>query len=194
MSAPAPDPALEPRPRIPPGQHVTSGWPVLHFGQVPDVSREGFRLRVGGEVARPVTLTFDELLALPQVRRRADFHCVTSWSVLDLDWEGVPLAELARLAGLAREARSVRFADGGVYTTSLPLSCLDDVLVAHRCGGRPLDAEHGGPVRAVVPSRYAWKSCKWLASVDFLAEHELGFWELRGYHDGADPWREERLV
>lgn len=183
------------RARIPPGQGVTRGWPLLHVGGVPEVPSGGWRVRVRGALARPLELDWAELLALPQTRLRADFHCVTGWSKLDNDWEGVRLEELARRALPAPSARFVRFADPQGYDTTVPLDvALAEGLLAHRHDGAPLAPEHGGPLRAVVPSLYAWKSCKWVSEVEFLEREALGFWELRGYHNGADPWKEERLV
>jgi len=181
--------------RVPPGQGVTKGWPLLHVGEAPTTPRELWRVRVSGEVARALDLSWGELLALPQTRLHADFHCVTGWSKLDNDWEGVRLDELARAAGARAGARFVRFADPQGYDTTVPLAlALAEGLLAHRHGGAELASEHGGPLRAVVPSLYAWKSCKWVTAVEFLAAERLGFWEQRGYHNGADPWREERLV
>jgi len=183
------------RERVPPGQGVTKGWPLLHVGAVPATERARWTLRVHGAVARPATLAWDELLALPQARVTADFHCVTGWSKLDNTWEGVTLATLAAHAGLQAGARFVRLADPQGYDTTVPLElALREGLLAHRHDGQDLAAEHGGPLRAVLPSLYAWKSCKWVCEVEFLERERLGFWELRGYHNGADPWREERLV
>jgi DMSO/TMAO reductase YedYZ molybdopterin-dependent catalytic subunit len=183
------------RERVPPGQGVTKGWPLLHVGEVPATPRERWTLRVHGEVERPVVLAWSELLALEQTRTTADFHCVTGWSTFDNAWEGVALATLARHAGLFARARFVRFADPQGYDTTVPLElALREGLLAHRHGGADLAPEHGGPLRAVVPSLYAWKSCKWVCELEFLAAERLGFWEVRGYHNGADPWREERLV
>jgi DMSO/TMAO reductase YedYZ molybdopterin-dependent catalytic subunit len=183
------------RARVPPGQGVTKGWPLLHVGAVPEIPPGGWRLSVRGAVARPRVLTWDELLALPQTRARADFHCVTGWSTLDNDWEGVRLSTLAERAGMRDTARFVRLADPQGFDTTVPLAtALAEGLLAHRHDGADLAPEHGGPLRAVVPSLYAWKSCKWVVEVEFLARERLGFWELRGYHNGADPWREQRLV
>lgn len=182
------------RDRVPPGQHVTKGWPVLHFGAVPRIARAEHELRVHGAVERARTWTPDELEELPQVEVTADFHCVTTWSRLGNRWRGVRLSELAARVGVRESARFVRFADVGDYDTTVPIACVEEALVAHSHDGSPLTAEHGGPLRSVVPSRYAWKSCKWLAEIEFLEEDRLGFWELRGYHNGADPWAEERLV
>jgi DMSO/TMAO reductase YedYZ molybdopterin-dependent catalytic subunit len=169
---------------------------VLHVGEVPRFDPATWTLRVHGEVERPLVLGWEAFLALPQVDVQADFHCVTAWSVLDNRWTGVALAELALRVGVKPRARFARFADGGVYDTTVPLAVAldDDVLLAHARNGEPLAPEHGGPLRAIVPKRYAWKSCKWIREVEFLASERLGFWEVRGYHNGADPWREERLV
>lgn len=181
--------------RIPPGQGVTKGWPLLHVGAVPTTPVADWRLRVHGAVERVLDLGWEELRALPRTAFRADFHCVTGWSKLDNDWEGVRLEELVRWAGLAPSARFVRFADPQGYDTTVPLATARrEGLLATGHGGAPLAPEHGGPLRAVVPSLYAWKSCKWVVEVEFLSSERLGFWELRGYHNDADPWREERLV
>jgi DMSO/TMAO reductase YedYZ molybdopterin-dependent catalytic subunit len=183
------------RERVPPGQGVTKGWPLLHVGAVPAVPAAEWRVAVGGAVARPHEYGWSELLALPQTTLRADFHCVTGWSKLGNEWQGVRLAELARASAVAPGARFVRLADPQGYDTTVPLAlALEEGLLAHRHDGGPLAPEHGGPLRAVVPSLYAWKSCKWVVRVEFLEAESLGFWELRGYHNGADPWREERLV
>ena len=181
--------------RVPPGQGVTKGWPLLHVGSVPETPIEAWRVRVAGAVATPLEFSWSEFLVLPRTAVSADFHCVTGWSTLDNAWEGVRLDELARRAGLRAEARFVRFADPQGYDTTAPLAlALAEGLLAYRHGGNDLAREHGGPLRAVLPSLYAWKSCKRVTMVEFLTEERLGFWELRGYHNGADPWREERLV
>ncbi len=183
------------RARIPPGQGVTKGWPLLHVGEVPSTPAADWRIVVSGEVERPLELAWGEFLALPQTELRADFHCVTGWSKLDNAWEGVRMDELARRAGPRSTARFVRFADPQGYDTTVPLArALAEGLLAHRHDGAPLAPEHGGPLRAVLPSLYAWKSCKWVTRIEFRAREALGFWELRGYHNGADPWQEERLV
>jgi DMSO/TMAO reductase YedYZ molybdopterin-dependent catalytic subunit len=183
------------RARIPPGQGVTAGWPLLHVGEVPATPLERWTVRVHGDVERPLALGWDEWLALPVQRVRADFHCVTGWSTLDNEWEGVRVEELLERAGARGSARFVRFADPQGYDTTVPIAVARaEGLLAHRHGGAPLAREHGGPLRAVVPSLYAWKSCKWVVEVELLRAERLGFWEVRGYHNGADPWREERLV
>ena len=182
--------------RLPPGQGVTRAWPVLHVGSVPAFDPTTWCLRVHGEVSRPVSLTWPDFQALPQVEERADFHCVTGWSRLGHSWTGVRLADLAARVGILESARFVRFADPQGYDTSVPRAIALDplVLLVQRCDGVPLAPEHGAPLRAFVPARYAWKGCKWLVEIEFQARERLGYWEVRGYHNGADPWLEERMV
>lgn len=184
------------RPRIPPGQGVTKGFPVLHVGAPPPFDPATWRLRVHGSVARPFELSWEELRALPATRVEADAHCVTGWSRLDNVWEGVLVRDLVERAGALASARFVRFADAAGYDTSVPLATAlaADVLLAWAWEGRPLTSEHGAPLRSVVPALYLWKSCKWVREVELLDEDRLGFWEVRGYHNDADPWREERFV
>jgi DMSO/TMAO reductase YedYZ molybdopterin-dependent catalytic subunit len=181
--------------RLPPGQILTKGWPVLHAGGVPDgLTPDVWTLRLHGEVDAPQTLTFAALLALPQAEITCDIHCVTSWSKVGMRWKGVPFRAILELV---RPRPSVRFvvmecAQG--FTTSLPLDVLDapDVLLAHAAEGAPLEAAHGGPVRMLVPKRYFYKSAKWLGGLKFVRDDEPGFWEVRGYSNIADPWAETR--
>lgn len=182
------------RPRIPPGQRETRDFPVLDLGIRPGVTHETWRLALQGRVARPLTLDWAALMALPQVRQRCDFHCVTTWSQLDMDWEGVRARDVLALTGLLPDARFVTAYGSDGYTTNLPLAALldDDVLVAHGFDGAPLADAHGGPVRLLVPARYGWKSAKWLSALEFHAEDRPGYWEARGYHNDANPWKEER--
>jgi DMSO/TMAO reductase YedYZ molybdopterin-dependent catalytic subunit len=182
--------------RIPPGQRQVRDFPVLDLGIVPDVPHDAWRLRLFGRVAREVELDWAALMALPQRTLRADFHCVTHWSRLDLDWEGVPASAVLDCAAPLLDAAFVTLhADDG-YTTNLPAVALRDadVLLAHGVDGGPLAPEHGGPVRLVVPRRYAWKSAKWLCGIEFHTEDRPGYWEVRGYHNDADPWKEERYA
>lgn len=180
--------------RLPPGQHLVKGWPVLTYGPVPTFDPSSWDLRVFGEVENQLRFTYDELRALPAVRVHADFHCVTKFSVLDNDWEGVSFRTITDLAVPKPEvAFVVAHCDYG-YTSNLPLEAMtdDDVLLAWGRNGEPLSPDHGFPLRLIVPSRYAWKSAKWLRGIEFRAENERGFWEVRGYHNNADPWDEER--
>ena len=181
-------------PQLPPGQHVTTGWPVLDLGRRPDVSPKTWRLQVDGEVAAPITLDFEALLALPQVDDTSDFHCVTTWSKLDVPWRGVRLADLAAHVEVQPTATHVLVHGYDDYTTNLPLeeALKPDVLLAHTVYGEPLPLEHGGPVRMVTPQLYAWKGAKWVSRLTFLPHDALGFWEEHGYSNTAHPWRNDR--
>lgn len=181
--------------RVPPGQVVTHGFPVLHAGAVPyAVTPQNWTLNVHGEVGAPETLTFAGLLGLPQKDVTVDIHCVTSWTKLGTRWRGVPFTALLGRVRPADSARFVVFECEQGFTTSLPLDALrdDDVLIAHTYDGQPLPSEHGGPVRMLVPRRYFYKSAKWLRGLNFVPEDEPGFWEVRGYSNIADPWAETR--
>lgn len=182
--------------RVPPGQRLTGDFPVLDLGVRPGVTHDTWRLRLFGLVARELEIDWAGLMALPQIRDVSDFHCVTHWSRLDVAWEGVRVRDLITLAEPQPEARFVTLHGSDGYTTNLPLLALfdDDVLIAHGVDGGPLSEAHGGPVRLVVPKRYGWKSAKWLNAIEFHAEDRPGFWEVRGYHNDADPWREERYA
>jgi DMSO/TMAO reductase YedYZ molybdopterin-dependent catalytic subunit len=180
--------------RVPPGNHLTKGWPVLHFQGPPRFDPASWDLRVFGECSSPFTLSYDQLKALPNVRVEADFHCVTGWSALDFAWEGVSFRTLAEMAGPNADARWVTAHCDFGYTSNLSMEAMmdDDVLVAWAKDGRPLSPDHGFPLRLVVPKRYAWKSAKWLRGLEFMKHNVRGFWEVRGYHIHADPWTEER--
>jgi DMSO/TMAO reductase YedYZ molybdopterin-dependent catalytic subunit len=180
--------------RIPPGQRLVKAWPVLHHGSIPAFDESSWRLEVSGLVENPYELTYSELKALGAADVRADMHCVTGWSTLDNTWTGVPFRALAEKARVRPEAKWVIAHCEHGYTSDLSLEAMmdDDVLVAWAHDGRPLTPEHGFPLRLVVPKRYAWKSAKWLRRLEFTAHNERGFWEVRGYHVHADPWREER--
>ncbi len=186
------DPALAPR--IPPGQTLTDKWPVLTYGRTPRADLARWTFRCSGLVEQEVQWTWEEFLALPRVRIRSDVHCVTRWSRLDNEWEGVRVAELMRHVRLRPEARYVMVHADPDYTTNLSLEDLlgDDVLLALKHDGRDLTPDHGGPCRLVVPRLYFWKSAKWVRGFEFLDVNAPGFWERNGYHMRADPWREER--
>lgn len=181
--------------RIPAGQHLTKKWPVLHVGSVPNVTPATWSFETSGLVENPLRFSWDEFSDLPMVEITTDFHCVTTWSKLDMTWRGVPIAEILRRTGVRPEAHFVMAHAEGGYTTNIPLEVLndDDVLLAVACDGEPLTPEHGAPMRLVVPKRYAWKSAKWLRGMEFMEDDQPGFWEMRGYHNNADPWKEERF-
>ncbi len=181
-------------PRVPPGQRVVDGFPVLHYSGVPRINLATWRLHVHGLVETPLDLTWEDFLELPQVTLKADFHCVTRWSKLDNLWEGVTFQELAGRAKPLPEASHVLVYGYDGFTTNIPLDVLmdHDVLLARRHNGADLHQEHGWPLRLVVPKRYAWKSAKWVSVLEFLSQDRPGFWEQRGYHNNADPWKEER--
>jgi DMSO/TMAO reductase YedYZ molybdopterin-dependent catalytic subunit len=186
------DPALADR--VPPGQYVTEKFPVLHYGSVPRVDLATWDLRVYGEVDNPLKLSWDEFRALPRKQVTTDIHCVTRWSKLDTSWVGVPVSDLLGRAGVKPSGTHVMaYSDGG-YTTNMPLSLLydDDVLLAHTYDGKPLEHDHGAPLRLLVPKRYFWKSAKFLRKLEVMNADRMGFWELNGYHNDGDPWREER--
>jgi DMSO/TMAO reductase YedYZ molybdopterin-dependent catalytic subunit len=179
---------------LPPGQSLTLKWPVLHEGEVPRFDPARWDFRVFGMVENPIRLTWDEFQKLPRIRIRADFHCVTAWSKLDNEWEGVPFRAVAELAQPRPEARFVMVhADPG-YTTNVPLADLmrDNVILADWHAPEPLTPEHGAPLRLIVPHLYAWKSAKWVRGLEFLERDRPGYWERVGYHMYGDPFREQR--
>ena len=182
--------------RLPPGQMLTKGFPVLDLGVRPEVPLAEWTLTLDGLVEQTVTLDWAKFNALPQVTDRSDFHCVTTWSKYDCDWSGVAFTTLFELAQPKPEAKFVYFTSYDGYSTNVPLAnCLDDdVLVATRFGGEPVTLEHGGPARVIIPKLYAWKGAKFVRSITFLADDRPGFWEVRGYHNVGDPWKEERYA
>jgi DMSO/TMAO reductase YedYZ molybdopterin-dependent catalytic subunit len=187
------DPAI--KARIPPGQYLTEKFPVLHYGSVPRVDLRTWDFRVFGLVDSPLTLTWDQFKALPRKEVRTDIHCVTRWSKLDTVWEGVAIQTILELAGVRPEARhAIEHAEQG-YTTNVPLAVLDDddVLLADTYDGRPLEPDHGYPLRLVLPKRYFWKSAKWIRGLELLDHDIPGFWERYGYHNNADFTKEERF-
>jgi len=182
--------------RLPPGQYLTDKWPVLHAGSVPRYDRDlaGWNFRVFGEVENPVTLSYDELGELPQTEVISDIHCVTRWSRFDAGFRGVHWRDLAALVRPKPTARVVvAHAEQG-FTSNVPLAALEDdrAVVALEADGAPLTPDHGWPLRLVVPSRYFWKSAKWLRGLELRSTDQPGFWERYGYHNDADYWREER--
>lgn len=181
------------RPRLPPGQYLLKRLRPMG-GDEGDPSPGNWRLVVHGEVENPFTLDFAGLLAMPQTEQDCDVHCVTKWSVLGARFAGVRVADLAARARVKPGAHHVIFEAANGYTSNVPLreALAPDVLVAHRLDGSPLARAHGAPARALVPELYFWKSAKWVTGVRFSAQDVPGYWETRGYHNHADPWKEER--
>jgi len=179
---------------LPIGQTPTHKWPVLDLGTKPDIPLDRWTLRVDGAVEEPLTLGWKDFLALPQVDDVSDFHCVTTWSKLDVEWKGVAFATVAALARPRADATHVLVHGHDGYTTNLPLeeALKDDVLLVHTAEGKPLPREHGGPVRMITPQLYAWKGSKWIKRIEFLTHDRPGFWETRGYSNSAHPWRDDR--
>jgi DMSO/TMAO reductase YedYZ molybdopterin-dependent catalytic subunit len=182
--------------RLPPGQSRTKKWPVLDAGGPPRIDLETWKLRIFGLVQQPVEWGRREFLELPRVRVFADFHCVTAWSRLSNVWEGVSTREILQRAGGASPEAAFALAHGydHGFTTNVPLAdfLAQDALIAIHHDGEPLSLDHGGPARLIVPRLYAWKSAKWLQSIELLERDEPGFWESNGYHMRGDPWTEER--
>jgi DMSO/TMAO reductase YedYZ molybdopterin-dependent catalytic subunit len=180
--------------RVPPGQHVTKGWPVLHAETIPPFDPATWRFRVDGEVEAPAEWGWEEFRSFPSTTLTSDFHCVTGWSKLGNTWEGVGFSEIAQRVRPRPAAAHVLVEAPSGYTANLPLPAAldDDVLFAWAHNDEPLPPEHGGPLRLVVPKRYGWKSVKWAIRARFLARDLRGYWEERGYHNDADPWLEQR--
>ncbi|HZZ08849.1 MAG TPA: sulfite oxidase-like oxidoreductase [Candidatus Binataceae bacterium] len=180
--------------RLPPGQSLVDKFPVLSYGPTPRFNRQKWDFRVFGMVEELLRFSYEEFRALPASRQRADFHCVTTWSRLDNVWEGLSVVDLMKRVRLKPEARYVIVHCDGGYTTNLPLEEFvdDDVMLAWRHDGRDLEPDHGWPLRLVVPKLYGWKSAKWVRAIEFAFEDRRGFWEVRGYHNHADPWIQER--
>jgi DMSO/TMAO reductase YedYZ molybdopterin-dependent catalytic subunit len=180
--------------RLPPGQSLTLKWPILHYGSVPQFDAAKWDFKISGEVESPLTLSWKEFRALPRLELASDFHCVTRWSRLDNHWKGVPFNDVLRLVQPKPEAKyALVLAEEG-YSSNIPLEDLQrpDVVFAFDHDGEPLSADHGGPLRLVVPHLYAWKSVKWVRGFMLLDHDRLGFWERNGYHAYGDPWHEQR--
>ncbi|EFO80775.1 oxidoreductase, molybdopterin binding [Oscillochloris trichoides DG-6] len=185
--------------RVPPGQYVTEKFPVLHYGNVPHYTdlEKTWDLRVWGELESPAQFDFNQFRSLPTISITTDIHCVTRWSKLDTHWEGVQFKEfLHHIPALKPEAAFVvAHCDFG-FTANVPLEVMmdDNVLLAYKYDGQELSPDHGFPLRLLVPSKYFWKSAKWLRGLEFLSQDKLGFWERYGYNNHADPWKEERYA
>ena len=180
--------------RLPPGQSLTQKFPVLTFGSTPAYDLATWDLRVVGEVEHPMRWNWAEFTSLPTVKRTTDIHCVTRWSMFDTQWEGVLFRDFVQLFGVKPAAKHVIAHCEAGYTTNVPLDVMmdDDVLLAYKFGGEYLEPDHGFPLRTLVPKRYFWKSAKWLRGLEFSAVDKPGFWEVAGYHNNADPFKEER--
>ena len=188
----APDQGLSDR--VPPGQFLSNKFPVLTYGSTPKVDLATWKLRIFGLVGREVELDWEQFGRLDWTTITADFHCVTQWSSLDNTWEGVPFASVAALAQPNDEARFVMAHCYGGYSTNLSLElAMEEGLLAHNQNGRELEQGHGWPLRLIIPSRYGWKSAKWINGIELMAVDAPGFWEQRGYNNNADPWKEERF-
>ena len=180
--------------RLPPGQREVADWPVLDLGIQPEITHAAFRLDIVGAVEQPLSLGYDDLMALPQSESVSDMHCVTQWTRYDNRWQGVAARELLARVRPKATARHVLFHAHDGYTTNVRLDQFDrpDVFLVHTWNGRPISRQHGGPVRVLIPHLYLWKSAKWVRRIEFAALDRPGFWETRGYHNNADPWQEER--
>jgi len=180
--------------RLPPGQYLARDFPVLHVGTPPRFDPRTWRFRVFGLVEELLEFDWEQFTALPTKTIKTDIHCVTRWSKFDTTWEGVPFAEFVRQARPKAQARFVVTHGANGYTANVPLAVAndEDVLFAYKYEGAPLEPIHGGPMRMLVPKRYLWKSTKWCDGLEFTAEDKPGFWEVRGYSNDADPWKEER--
>lgn len=185
--------------RTPPGQTLTSKWPVLHYGAVPTIKPENWSLRIFGHVEQEVVLNWEQFNALPRVTVKCDIHCVTHWSRLDNLYTGVTTRTLLELAKPLPTAKFVMqhatSEPADDWTTNVPLDefTMEDCLLATHHDGEPLSAEHGGPVRGIVPQLYFWKGAKWISGIELRDTDAPGFWEINGYHMHGNPWREERF-
>jgi DMSO/TMAO reductase YedYZ molybdopterin-dependent catalytic subunit len=180
--------------RLPPGQHITKGWPVLDLGVHPDVALTDWTLTIGGLVQEKVLWSWPQFLEQPHFRSTSDFHCVTTWSTFDNRWEGISFKHILSIVRPLPQVRFVLFSSYDGYTTNLPLEACDDddVLLTYMWNDQPLPKEHGGPVRVIVPKRYAWKGAKWVKAITFAERDAPGFWEVRGYSQTGLPWEEDR--
>jgi len=181
--------------RIPPGQKQVDNFPILDMGIKPEIPLDKWQLKVFGLVEKELRLDWESFQTLNHITDVSDFHCVTRWSQLDMDWQGVRARDILQMAMPLDTAKFATMHGYDGYTTNLPLEALldDDVLIAHSVLGTPLTRDHGGPVRMVVPKRYAWKGAKWLKAIELHEHDRRGFWEVRGYHNEAFPFEEQRF-
>lgn len=188
-------PTAETSDRVPPGQYLAKGFPVLSYGATPQVSKDDWVFKISG-LAKAKTLGWSDFMALPQHEFTADFHCVTRWSKLDVKWRGVKVSDFMNLVELEKKATHILQHCYGGYTTNLTLEDFlkEENFFAHTLDGELLPPDHGGPLRLVVPHLYAWKSAKWINGIEFCNQEKLGFWEKNGYHRRGEPWAEERYA
>jgi len=186
-------PEAELKDRVPPGQYLAKGFPVLTYGDTPQISTDQWEFRVWG-LAQEKTFTWSDFMAMPQNEFTKDFHCVTRWSKLDVQWTGIKVTDLMSQLELDSKATHVMAHCYGGYTTNLSLEefVQEENFFAYKLFGEPLPVKHGAPMRLVVPHLYAWKSAKWINGLEFLDHNKLGFWECNGYHHRGEPWSQER--
>ncbi|MHA2225572.1 MAG: molybdopterin-dependent oxidoreductase [Candidatus Hodarchaeales archaeon] len=184
------------KPRLPPGQHLAKKMAVFSLESVPFFDGEQWDLEITGNVENPVTISWKEFNELEQAQLTADFHCVTSWSLFDTVWEGVLFKTIIDLVKPLPSAKFVLVKARSQYTTNLRIDDVlaPDAILATKFKGRVIDPKHGAPIRLVVPQKYAYKACKWVAEIEFLEKETLGYWEQRGYSNSADPWKEQRFI
>ncbi|MCB0091369.1 MAG: sulfite oxidase-like oxidoreductase [Caldilineaceae bacterium] len=182
--------------RVPPGQFVTNRFPVLHYGNTPYYATlDHWTMRVFGLVQKELSFSWADILALPTKSQTVDIHCVTRWSKLDTTWTGIAWRDFMQLVDVRPEATHLMAHCEGNFTTNIALDVLDDddTMLAYLYDGKPLEPDHGYPLRLLVPKKYFWKSAKWLRGLEFMVGDKPGFWEEAGYHMEGDPWREERF-
>lgn len=183
-------------PSLPPDQRQVKNWPVLDLGIHPNISLQDWKLELKGCVDKPLVMTWENFLQLPQIEDQSDFHCVTGWSQLGIRWQGVRFSEIAKVCQVQAEAKYVYTVASDGYSTNLSLeeAMRYDVMLVYQAEGKPLAKEHGGPVRMITPQLWAWKGAKWITGIEFLNENRKGFWEERGYSNSAIPWLNDRYT
>ncbi|HUK51114.1 MAG TPA: sulfite oxidase-like oxidoreductase [Terriglobales bacterium] len=180
---------------VPPGQTFAKRWALYTALGVPKVDLATWRLTTKGLVTKELNLTWQDIQRLPQVKLTKDFHCVTTWSIKDVVWEGIAFKEIAKLTGVKPEANWIMFLCADGYTAPVPLedAMVDDSLIAFKMNGKPIPEPQGFPARPFIPHLYGWKSAKWLTGIEFLADYRDGYWEMYGYHERGNVWDEERF-
>ena len=182
------------KPKLPVGQVQAKNWPILDLGIKPTINRDTWRLELSGACDKPLTLDWQLLLTLEQVEEESDFHCVTTWSRMDISFKGVRFIDVAAMCHVHETATHIMCHASDGYSTNLSLAeaLKPDVLLVYQADGSPLERDHGGPVRMITPQLYAWKGAKWISAIEFLTEDKLGYWEKRGYSNTARPWENDR--